>query len=197
MEVEHLRLFLCWTRPAVRQTNFTWEAFDEVALGVVKRWRDWLAQLAYAIVRPPTEVAAGGATSGTSRRAIGLTAAAREARRRLEAWLGPEDFAPDAALRELDLLVHLAEHELADQELRGLGNDTRLLVQLDVATMLAQMLWPIAPRMAQELWSALGQVGDVGSSSWGAPPCSTQLDLGRLGRRWLLGCDLPVVRGHR
>jgi len=167
---DHLRLFLCWDRPAAAQTSFTQEAFDSFLHGdLLPRWHGWLKDLAHrartagtAAADPTPEPAAAERLRTRTRRLLELVG---------EAYSLP-GFAPRSAIALLDLLVreaaeagqdcdHLAVVPgLAGAHARGVS------AQLSAAAALAAGLCPIAPAMAQQLWAALQLPGDVADVPW-------------------------------
>lgn len=167
---DHLRLYLCWDRPAAAQTSFTQEAFDSFLHGdLLPRWHGWLQDLGRraratdtAAAPPAPEPAAAEGLRTRTRRLLELAG---------EAYSLP-GFAPRSAIALLDLLVREAAEAGQDGDhLAGVpglaGTRARAVsAQLSAAAALAVGLYPIAPTMAQQLWTALQLPGDVSDVPW-------------------------------
>lgn len=192
---DHLRIHLCWNRPSAAQTSFTWPQFTTfLREDLLARWYRWLSDLgrrrAAAASRP------GDADLACQRLPLAPSAAVLEERcaemlRRIDAAYCAEDFSPRRALQLLDQLVRDAA-ELGDhhEHLRGLAGlhgefVAAVRAELAAATALAAGLYPIAPVMAQQLWSALGHSGAVADHDW-RQALATPLTAGELAA----GCPL-------
>ena len=175
---DHLRLYLSWDRPATSGTNFTWARFQERLDGdLLPRWREWLIGLGRRcrLPAPPSRVSSSGcAVSTTSlyRDVEELRERTRHTMATVGRAYGLSDFSPRAALRSLDDLVQFAaetgndrEHAAGEPGLHDAftaGVDAELVA----AAVLATGLYPIAPEMAQQLWTALGASTRLDAQMW-------------------------------
>jgi methionyl-tRNA synthetase len=174
---DHLRLQLSWDRPAVEETDFTWESFrTRVYDGALTRWHGWLAALtrrceaADACQLPPGSSAPPGPTTTAER----LRKHTDDTLRAVAHAYRPESFAPDDALDRLDRLARDAAAAGADLErLAGLPGGPHaafvegVRAELAAAAAFAAGLYPVAPTMAHQLWTALGCPGSVEKNGLG------------------------------
>ncbi|MFI9318409.1 class I tRNA ligase family protein [Kitasatospora aureofaciens] len=173
---DHLRLHLCWDRPSATQTSFTWSRFTTFLRDdLLARWYGWLADLGRrraAAANRPGEPDGAWPPGPLAPSAAGLRERSADTLRRIDAAYSAEEFSPQRALQLLDQLVRDAA-ELGDhhEHLRGLDGLHAEFVagvhaELAAAAALATGLYPIAPTMAQQLWSALGLPGAVAEHDW-------------------------------
>ncbi|MFJ5726876.1 class I tRNA ligase family protein [Streptomyces paradoxus] len=168
---DHLRIQLNWERPAVEQTDFTWDSFDtRVNRGALTRWHRWLVDLARRCEAADATPTAPGSSppAGPAATVARLRRGTDETLRAVAEAYRPESFAPDQVLDRLDLLVRQAAATGTDLErLAGRpGGLHEALVEcvraeLAAAAAFAAGLYPVAPAMAQQLWTALGCPGSV------------------------------------
>ncbi|MFD0352154.1 class I tRNA ligase family protein [Streptomyces sp. NPDC127110] len=184
---DHLRLFLCWDRPAAAQTSFTQESFDSFLHGdLLPRWHGWLTGLAR---RAATAGAAPADPTGSEPEPAAAAHLRARTRQLLElageAYALP-GFSPRSAISLLDLLVREAAEAGQDSDhqsgVPGLkdAHAQSVSAQLSAAAALAVGLHPVAPAMAQQLWAALRLPGDVADVPW---------------ERALGGIDVPAGAG--
>ncbi|MFD5146109.1 methionine--tRNA ligase [Streptomyces sp. NPDC058401] len=195
---DHLRIHLSCDRPATHQTSFTWRGFaDRLGGDLLPRWSDWLRRLtdgseAAAAIEQTVPAAPYAAADR-------LLELAGETLRRVDRAYAAATFAPRDAVWSLDLLVDAAvEFGHGNAHLRDVpelhGRFVRgVEAQLAVAAVFAAALYPVAPAMAQQLWSALGLAGTVESADWDALPGhpAGPLKVGNL----VDACSLFVFRG--
>ncbi|MEU6213686.1 class I tRNA ligase family protein [Streptomyces sp. NPDC047023] len=167
---DHLRLYLSWDRPAAAQSSFTQRAFDEFLHGdLLPRWHGWLGDLAVRAraVAPAdpdtaTEPAAAQHLRARTRRLLDMVG---------DAYSLP-GFSPRSAITLLDLLVREAVEAGQDGDHRsgvpGLAaaHARDVAAQLSAAAAFAVGLFPVAPAMAQQLWTALNLPGDIADVPW-------------------------------
>ncbi len=171
---DHMRLYLSWDRPVVSQTSFRWEDFYTYLHGnLLPRWYSWLTSLARRC-----EISASMAESAEKERENSRAILAPycewigNALERVHEAYSVEQFSPRTALQQLDLLVHAAaqsgqdlEHFTAHPPLHAAFLQ-EVRAELAAAIALAIGLYPIAPAMAGQLWSALGCSGQVEDARW-------------------------------
>jgi methionyl-tRNA synthetase len=173
---DHLRLYLSWSRPAVAQTSFTWAEFASFLHDdLLRRWFGWLTSLTRrreAAAACPGEAGAPHSLAAASPSTRALRARVTDALRLIDSAYSAEEFSPRRALQLLDLLIRdaadLGGHREYLQGLDGLREVFVAGVQAELASAaaVAAGLYPIAPEMAQQLWSALHLPGTVAGSQW-------------------------------
>jgi len=174
---DHLRLYLSWNRPAVAQTSFTWAEFASFLQDdLLRRWFGWLTSLTRRREAATSSRGEAPAPHALAAAAPSVTRALRtrvtDALRLIDSAYSAEEFSPRRVLQLLDLLIQdaadLGDHSEYLQGLDGLHDVFAASVQAELASAaaVAAGLYPIAPEMAQQLWSALHLPGTVGGSQW-------------------------------
>ncbi|MFD0883334.1 class I tRNA ligase family protein [Streptosporangium algeriense] len=176
---DHLRIHLSWTRPSTRQTSFTRQDFAAHLHGDrLPRWYGWLEDLtrraeqanAEQANAPQEAVQDDDDRRGNTGRL--LRARVADVLHLVDTAYSAEEFSPRTVLDLLDMIVDDAQeagrdgdHLLGRPGLREAYLDC-VAAQLSAAAAFAVGLHPIAPQMAQQIWSALELAGSVESLPW-------------------------------
>ncbi|MEV4580450.1 class I tRNA ligase family protein [Nonomuraea jabiensis] len=168
-----LRLYVSWTRPSTRQTNFTWEEFDAFCReGPPARWREWLSALSERREHAVKLAGQLGDETGDELLTVRFGGRVQDLLSGVDTALSAEEFSPRRALLLLD--------QLADEACEfGAGLDTcgdvpmlertyveGVRAELGAAAGLAAGLYPIAPALAEELWAALKPESSLPRTPW-------------------------------
>jgi methionyl-tRNA synthetase len=166
---DHLRLFLCYDRPVAQQTNFTWARMRrKLYEDTLPRWHQWLAdtQRRFDLL---TERRVEERWARTSP----LRATVQTVLNGLDHAFSVEGFSPRRAFLLLDVLARdAAEYGAEHEYLAGApGGDAALAEaageEVRALAAFAAGLAPLAPEMAEQLWSALGVPGAAADVRWG------------------------------
>lgn len=172
--VDAVRYYLCYDRPAVRQTNFTLSAYREtVDRELIGGWQGWLDELDHRLAE---EFGGVGPIVRDWRsdhdhflRCLQTTVTA------IAHTLEPTRFAPNRTVRLLDELVRATrEFGRSWDHTRGVAGcdgdrETARVLEYTSAATLATLAYPIMPNFAEQLWHDLGRPGTVLGHGWPEP----------------------------